>query len=77
MKHNLVSSELRRIAESSIRARDLASLESPEWSGINSGWEQYVNEDIRNLWEHLSEEAKLVAYFHAQDQLKMGRDLRG
>ena len=72
MSESNVAEKLRSIAPC---VRDLDRLDQPVWSGVNARWERYVNEEVRNLWDHLSEEAKLVAYFQAKDQWMAGIDL--
>jgi hypothetical protein len=43
--------------------RDLTRLHSPDWDGI--GWEYHVPKPIAELWDELSDDAKLVAFYIA------------
>ncbi len=62
-----------RAAASQFRERDLDRLNEPAWGGW--GWEQYVSEDVRNLWGELSEESRLVAFIKAQELRRFAPDL--
>jgi hypothetical protein len=55
---------LKKIAVAQTSSQDFLRLNKPAWqSGF--GWERFVEEEIRDLWDELSEEARVVAYIQA------------
>lgn len=62
------SEEIEAIARKA-NGEGLDRINDPKWGNHRFRWEHYVPHDLQEVWPHLTNEAKLVAYVCALELL--------